>query len=215
MLTEDAHEKRLRKGDRLTDTLERLRFNFWLEYNYAQENLTKMKVDRLVSGVCLSPYFYHHIMLEKNTDLFTYICCPPTSYEAEMKTIHHKLMKKMREIAKADIFDDEGRLIPATANAVTKAFALMDLRVQGAQVQRVEHNVKQVSYNVNASTPLPDSERKQIERMSEEELDEKLAKMRSELGINRKMQGALDYKTVKGDASPILETTHRRVESDE
>jgi hypothetical protein len=137
--------------------LNRIRMSFWTEYENAVQLKRRMKLSQIIGGIC-TEYFYQQKILTSN-DKMAYILCPPTNYTVQVKEALQAGMETIREIVSAKVLDDDGFLIPRAADVVLKAVALLDMRVKGAIVQRVDQRNLNVNLNkdVSPKDALPQS----------------------------------------------------------
>ena len=170
--------------DVITLVTQRIRVSLWQEYEAAIQNNRLMKISQIYAGTCSESAFY---ALVDNPNRLAYILCPPADYIVMLKEAHGAGLEKLREVFSARILDEEGYLNPKAADIVIKAFALLDARLKGAVVQRVDQrvltaNVSPASQNGQTGMP-PNMEALEIE----------LAKTREQLA---KMVGVPRHPTV-------------------
>jgi len=148
----------LTKRLRPTVTMYRLRYMFWSEYEFAIQTGSMLRMARVWRGICSESYYD---ALIKNQLFLAFMINPPTDYITVVKESLQAGMENLRKIVSADVFDEDGRMNPRAADVVIKGIALLDLRVKGAVIQRIDQRL--VSLNVN----------KDIEAMEnpDEELD--------------------------------------------
>lgn len=156
-----------------TVALKRVRLAFWLEYESALTSGRQMRVRNIISGSVTEKVFHKYI--EDNMRL-AYIMCPPANYVVQLKETHQAGLDALREIMSAKVTDEDGYLIPRAADVVIKAFAIIDLRLKGAIVQRID----QRTLNVNANTNLSEDAAKQL-TSDMSDLDRQLEETRKKL----------------------------------
>jgi hypothetical protein len=135
MLALDEITIKTRHPDKITLTVQRLRSALWIEFEAAIINNRMMKVKQIWGGVCGQDMF--KTIIEDDVRL-SYLLCPPPDYVAMLKEAHHAGLEKMREILSARVVDEEGYLIPKAAEVLLKTYALLDARLKGAIVQRID-----------------------------------------------------------------------------
>jgi hypothetical protein len=124
--------------DVITLVTQRIRVSLWQEYESAIQNNRVMKVQQIFAGTCSESAFYSLI---DNPVRLGYILCPPADYIVMLKEAHQAGLEKLRELFSARVVDEEGYMNPKAADMVLKAFALLDARLKGAVVQRVDQRV--------------------------------------------------------------------------
>lgn len=129
----------------MTPTLQRLRMTFWHEYIACRENHRTFKLTNIVAGICS---LKHLSDIADNPHQLAFLICPPADYVLSLKEAHAAGLEKIREIFSARITDDEGYLNPKAADMVIKAYALIDARLKGAIVQRIDQRT------ISATTQL-------------------------------------------------------------
>lgn len=139
-------------------TISRIRFSFWAEYENAVTRNRPMFLSQIIGGIC-TEYFFKNDVLKSNEKV-GFILCPPSNYVVQMKEALQAGAETVRKMLSAKVVDDEGYLIPKAAEVVLKAFALLDMRVKGAVVQRVDQRT--LSFNVNSTAgqnvlPIPNN----------------------------------------------------------
>jgi hypothetical protein len=101
-------------------------------------NNRNIRIKQIFAGVCTETAFYSLI---SNPVRLAFILLAPTDYIVTLKEAHEAGLDKLRELLNAKIIDDEGYMNPKAADMVIKAFALIDARLKGAIVQRVDQRV--------------------------------------------------------------------------
>ena len=119
----------------MTPTLQRLRMALWHEYEGVRDNHRVFKLTNVMAGICGPTTFSD---LTDDPHKLAFLICPPADYVVSLKEAHQAGLEKLREIFSAQITDDEGYLNPKAADMVIKAYALIDARLKGAIVQRID-----------------------------------------------------------------------------
>jgi hypothetical protein len=136
---ENKHIKRI-------PTVNRLRIQFWTEYNLAQSQNRPVKLINIYSGVCTQPVFHKHL---KNKLYLAWILCPPAKYEALTEEALIYGMEELRRMLDIPIVgvDEEGNTCVDTKMASIKVdiVKMLDQRVRGSVIQKTQN------LNVNVS----------------------------------------------------------------
>jgi hypothetical protein len=131
----------------ITLITQRVRIALWQEYEMAHLNNRMMRSRQIYAGVCSETAFYHLI---ENPVRLAYILTAPSDYIVTLKEAHDAGLGKLRELFNAKVIDDEGYMNPKAADVLIKAFAILDARLKGAVIQRVDQRV--LTSNVDAPT---------------------------------------------------------------
>ena len=141
--------------DLITLVTQRIRVSLWQEFEGAICNNRLMRLNQIFAGTCGETTFYSLI---DNPIRLAYILCPPVDYIVMLKEAHGAGLEKLREIFSAQIIDEEGFLNPKAAEVVIKAFALLDARLKGAVVQRIDQRTLTASVSskeITAALGIP------------------------------------------------------------
>lgn len=128
-----------------TVTHYRLRYAFWNEFECAIDQGRMMRMARVYAGICTEGHFSN--ILSKNQVFMAFLVSRPTDYITVVKESLQAGMENLRKIVSSKVHDEDGNLIPRAADVVIKGIALLDLRVKGAVIQRIDQRL--VSLNVN------------------------------------------------------------------
>jgi hypothetical protein len=174
LLTEcpDYLEMELPELQRMVDptfTLSRLRLSFWNEYENAIQHNRKMKISKIIAGVCTETLFKKKVLPDHKK--LAYLLSPPKDYMLTVKEALDAGLDNLRAIVTAKVLDEKGQLNAKAADVVLKAIALLDMRVKGAIVQRID----QRNLNVNVSNPSREV------AQSVEELDRQIEEAKQKL----------------------------------
>jgi hypothetical protein len=161
--------------DLITLVTQRVRVSFWLEFESAIANNRKMKVGQIFGGVCGQNTFDN---LMENPIRLAFILCAPADYVVMLREGHNAGLEKIREIFSARILDEEGYLNPKAADIVIKAFAILDARLKGAIVQRVDQRVLQANATL---TPQQAQQAMGLPPTNMDDLDKQLAAVRAQV----------------------------------
>jgi hypothetical protein len=155
----------------ITLITQRVRISLWQEYEMAHLNNRMMRARQMYAGVCSETAFYHLI---NNPVRLAFILTAPSDYIVTLKEAHDAGLSKLRELFTAKVVDEEGYMNPKAAEIMIKAFAILDARLKGAVIQRVDQRV--LTANVEAPTPGFVGIPKDMEKLEEE-----IAKARQQL----------------------------------
>lgn len=144
LINEDEQHFKSRHRSVLTVVLQRLRVALWQEFERAIHNNRLIKISQVYAGTCSESTFYSLI---SSPEKLAYILCAPADYIVMLKEAHNAGLEKLREIFSAKMMDEDGWLNHKAADMVIKAFALLDARLKGAVIQRVDQRV------LNATVP--------------------------------------------------------------
>lgn len=140
-----AYAKLNAQQDISLDQLKTLRMTLWEEYGRAVANRTLMYLDKIVRGVC-SPSGFYTAVCSQPTRL-AFILCPPPDYQTVLAGLHATALERIRAILEMpltkDVYNKDGDIVGTTANTavagvVLKAYQMLDVRLKGSVVQRVQ-----------------------------------------------------------------------------
>lgn len=146
----------------------RLRVAFWLEYNRAQDNRAKMRLENICAGLCTRAYFENEILRRKTK--LAWVLTPPISYTNAMEEALIYGVEKIRDILDVELKDSKGQVNVKAAEVLLKTIQFLDQRVKGAIVQKVDTR----SLVVHANT---DSKPKGSEPVTLESVQKELASL--------------------------------------
>jgi hypothetical protein len=149
----------------------RLRTAFWIEYARAQDTGSNMQISNVFNGTCSRNYFYGTIM--ENKIKLAYLMRPPADYTIAMEESLNFGVARLREILDFPLWakDKDGIERPdvKVAEVILKTVTLIDQRVKGAVIQRIEQ--KNLNVNMGAKGT------QEAEAISVDEIDRKLAEL--------------------------------------
>lgn len=148
-------EKTMKQDHREMITLitQRIRIALWQEFELAVSNNRSMRIKQIWAGICTEESFQR---LVDNPVRLAFILLAPTDYIVTLKEAHEAGLEKLREVFSAKILDDNGNLNVKAADVVIKAFALIDARLKGAVVQRVDQRVLTANVTPPQAAPVPE-----------------------------------------------------------
>ena len=177
--------KRLRVDGMAPNTTDnRLRLRFWDEYDRSQADGRKMCLTWVFTGVCTAGYFYQRYI--ENYAKLAWMMCPPASYEAKMEEALAFGIEQLRDILQMDHVLPNGRLDAKAAEIKAKIVTLLDIRVKGATVQRIEQK------NLNLHVSTTDRELKsKLQINSMEEIEKRIKELEKMDKKNQRIAAAM------------------------
>jgi hypothetical protein len=150
----------------------RLRTAFWLEYERVQATGGHMVMTNIFGGTCSKNYFYDRVLTCKPR--LGYLLQAPQNYRVATEEALIHGVNRVREILDLPLFTElkDGRRVPdpKVADVIIKAVAMLDMRVKGAVIQRIQqHNINE---NLNQKQNVP-------EPSSMAEIDEQLKELQA------------------------------------
>lgn len=138
----------------------RIRVAFWNEYNYAKDMGKQVSLARVVNGNCSWDYWYNVVL--KSPKKLAWILYPPGDYLIFMEEMLHLGLKRMREILKTPAITrkmGKNEIDHKLMDKQMKAFALIDNRVKGAIIQKmqIEQKAMHVHAKVEDKATVPQS----------------------------------------------------------
>ncbi len=125
---------------------EMLRIAFWDEYFLTVDNnLKSMRMSAIYARICTRETFYQVI---RNPMRFAYVLKPPRDYMLQMRSLLNIGLNRFSEILRLPL-DREAPDTKLIAELV-KIVTILDNRVRGAVVQKVQIESKNVNMNVEA-----------------------------------------------------------------
>jgi hypothetical protein len=140
-------------------TINCLRFRLWEEYNKAQDAGVPIRVAALCKGICSTNYFYAAVL--RNKKVLAYLLIPPKDYELAAEEALLLGMSQIRRILQFPLWDKDGKPDAKIANLQLSVMKMLDARVKGAPMQRIEQ--KTLSANVSVADMAQDMTMKDIE----------------------------------------------------
>lgn len=142
-------EERLVQQVGPSQVLEMLRLSFWDEYSIAVDNGRKMQINRVYGPICSREFFYREVV--GNPLFLGYIIRPTLDYTFKMRELLEIGHRRFREVLHLPLHEANGRVnVPLVAEMV-KIVSLVENRVRGAVVSKLQ--VEQRSLNVNVDAP--------------------------------------------------------------
>ncbi len=134
-IIEEDTEQKITNRAKPTRVDKLLRVALWEEFSRTQRDGDSMIARRVWLGICSEQYF---LRLLKKDDKVAFLACPIHNYDLTNKLLLHTGQQKLIEIMEADIKDKNGKLDIKAASVVIKAYKMIEDRVKGGAVQRVQ-----------------------------------------------------------------------------
>lgn len=169
VLTQHSADE-IRRQARVTDTDQLLRHSFWEEVKRAENKKAKIQESNIWHGICTTRYWEKVI---KNDDWkMAYILTPVRDRFLVQKAAHSQGLENLLRIANADVYKRKQggakELDPRIAKVVIEAFKILDERLYGQAVQRVQ------TTTVDNKQLTPEQLQKEIQEMKDEGIDQPL-----------------------------------------
>lgn len=119
-----------------TELDDRLRLGFWNEYARAQDGHRQMKIKNICGMFCNREYFYYKVLT--NPQRLAWILKQPEEYMTSLEASLNHGKNQIDKLMKMALFDDKKNLKIKEAKVFLQAYALLDARVKGAVLQRIE-----------------------------------------------------------------------------
>jgi hypothetical protein len=149
-------EVELRQKVNTSSTLNKLRMAFWVEFDMACRMGRTMVMKRVYAGLCTLENFEKTIFKGNN---LAWILTPVASYKVCMEEALESSIAQLRKVLDAPLFKNDGTLDCAAANTIIRVFTLLDQRVHGSIVQKIESKSLVVSRSMkddDGSKLMPD-----------------------------------------------------------
>jgi hypothetical protein len=142
--------KQLRSDGKLpTATDNRLRMNFWQEYDRAQATNRDMEIVAIYAGVCSNNYFMNRYLLMP--EKVAWMACAPASYSVIMEEALAFGIEQLRDILEMPMVDGKGRINVKLAELKAKITDMLIIRVKGAVTQKLEQTSKNMNLSITTS----------------------------------------------------------------
>lgn len=130
----------------------RVRLRFWDEYYLATAQDRVMHIHGVINGVILPETWAHTYLADRRKLLW--LITQPVSYTSNMRSLLEKGMERLHEIMEMPLIMKNGFPDVRLITQVLKAFQLIDLRVKGSVVQRMQIDQRSLNVNVDADAPV-------------------------------------------------------------
>lgn len=124
----------------------RLRIQFWLEYDRSMTTMKRMEIMNVTAGVCSNQYFRERFLHRPEKVAWLLAC--PVSYTRKIEEALDFGLDRLRDMLELSVTDAQGKLNLKLMELQAKIVALLDQRVKGSVVQRIE----QKNMNLNVTT---------------------------------------------------------------
>lgn len=133
-------------------TEERLRYAFWMEYNFASVGKRVINMPNIYNGVCRREYWWQRILTDSYK--MAYIFLPPPAHRVEVRELLNVANQQIRDILMRDhiVRDKEGKDVGTDAKlagAKVKIYEMLANRVHGAMIQKIQTENKNLNVDVN------------------------------------------------------------------
>ena len=152
---------------------QRFRIAFWEEYDRSVKDGDGINIKKALAGTMTRAVFKKKVL--KNHGVLAFVLTPPQDYSVAMKEALDMGMNTLRRILGANVVDDNGNLNHKAAEVVLKAYALVDLRVKGAVIQKIQQ--QSLNMNVNKTQVSVTSESTEMP-LTLEEIEKELLELK-------------------------------------
>lgn len=160
---------------------ERIKIQFWDEYNISCAQKRRMAISNIIRGVMFYDNFYRYFC--KLGPRLAWLLVPPRDYTLTMQAILNKGLTRLDEIMSMKMVDDKGKPDHRIITQILRVFQIVDNRTKGSIIQRVQiqQQIQQHSIVATATTPLASLEdaKKTLSTMSMEEIAEMERKVKA------------------------------------
>jgi hypothetical protein len=172
-------EREARSRAKTDERDERFRLCFWDEYQAATAQNRPMSFATIctIFGSDTSAWAKYYA---KRLDKLAFILHPPKNYVHAMKVILDRGLDKLLDIMEMPIVNKRGEPDVKVITQIIKVFQLVDLRVKGSIIQRVQIQQQNLNVNVDGTSDVPRLTPEQLNQLSLEQLEaleEKLARV--------------------------------------
>lgn len=214
--------------------LRRIRSSIWIEYNRIHDRVTygypggkivdyALGPMRFCHGVCHPEYFFEKVL--PNNLCMAYIFTPPPEYDLVLREALQLGVERLREMLEFPIYEEVmvgNKCVtkPNTkaADIVLKAYAIVDLRLNGSIPKVINQNISQetknLNYNVNKNEKVINAERATGQLVTLADIDKRIAEVRDETNklINKPSLKYKDKDFVYEDAAKVTDTVLTKAE---
>jgi hypothetical protein len=165
----DVEITNILKG-KLSEREHRIRLSLWDEYYRVTDmGFQKMRAITIVRGASTTVEVFERHYANK-PEVLAYFFTAPSSYIGTMKQILNEGQQRLLDIMRLPLQDENGKINTSVMNAVLKTFQLVDLRLKGSVVQRLQ--VDQRTFNANVDLSPEQVTNAQIEALKGMDLDQ-------------------------------------------
>lgn len=138
----------IRKEAKPSDRDERIRLSFWDAYHIATVEQRRMIITQFINSHTISIEQFIRDYLRRPTVKLAYIITPPRKYGTSMRVLLDKGIRRIEEIMDLPIMKPDGTPNTSLIVQLIKTFQMIDMRVKGAIVQKMQ--IQQQNLNINA-----------------------------------------------------------------
>lgn len=140
--------KKLRNDNKTPDpTDNRLRLQFWQQYDSAQAASKTINMSQVVAGICPIDYLYNKYL--KHPERVAWLICMPVAYDTYLTEALQFGMEQLREVLELPHTLSNGKIDVKLLELKAKITFALDARKNGGIVQRVEQ--KQMNLNIHTN----------------------------------------------------------------
>lgn len=125
----------------------RLRLQFWQQFDIAQLTQKNMNMEHVCVGVCQREYLWHRYMLMPHK--VAWMCTMPTTYDTYLTEALAFGLEQLRDVLELDHQLPNGKVDTKLLELKAKIVFALDARKNGGIVQRVEQ--KQMNLNISTT----------------------------------------------------------------
>ncbi len=160
-------EPELRKRCSPDARVNRIRLAFWAEYEAAQAKIGRISFYEVSRRCGIAEYFIRKLL--EDTHTLAFVLCAPASYDSFLEEALQHSLSRLREVLDFSLHDENGRPNIKQAEMVLKTAAFLDMRKNGAFVNRTFNVHKIQNETVNAPA--------EQNKLTSEELDKKIRQL--------------------------------------
>lgn len=163
----DLSEEEARTLAKPTKTDYALRVSLWREITLSNETGDTISSSRIHRGVCSYQHFWQNVL--GRPEKLAWLLQPVRDYEEMLEPLLLKAQERLYEIVTLDFKDKRGRPIPSLVRVLLDTTKMLENRLRGGSVQRLES--KNLNVQVEPKSPQPSQEE------NDKSLDDLLAKI--------------------------------------
>lgn len=160
----ELNERYLHKVLEPSDSDDKVRLSFWKEYNRAQDFEQNMKMVNVYGLLMSNENFF---LLLRDNKRVAWMIKPPEEYMISLEASLNHGKDNLNKLMKMKLFDEQGNLKKTEANIFIKAYELLDNRVKGAVVQKIEQ--KTASLHVHQKVGTTEEDAKLLEQLRKQQ----------------------------------------------
>lgn len=171
-----AGEKEIKKEAKPTGCAKKFRLALWEEYNNAVDAGKKIRLRAVSRQIVTTEWLTEH--LYQDPALMVFICTMPQSYTYALRDILDTGLREMAAIMELPLFytnaNGKKTVNTSVVNAKIKCFQLIDERVKGAVVQRMQIEQRNLNVSIKDNVDLMTLPLSELEKLQRKQPDEKL-----------------------------------------